>query len=55
MKEKNRNEDVLAAFTQYCQTHPNEGFWRCLRNWTSYPHIFGSMCKPEELDDWNDT
>ena len=54
MREKSRNEDVLAAFTQYCETHPDEGFWQCLRGWTSFTFIYGSMSKPAEMIDWDD-
>lgn len=30
---KTRNSEVLADFVAYCQAHPEERFWQCLRNW----------------------
>lgn len=30
----NKNEKMLASFTEYCNKYPEQRFWQALRNWT---------------------
>lgn len=31
---KNKNERMLASFTEYCKSYPEQRFFQALRNWT---------------------
>ena len=46
-----RNSEVLADFTQYCYTHPDERFWQALRNWAGVNFILISELPPYELSE----
>ena len=30
---KNKNEEMLASFSEYCKRYPEQRFWQALRNW----------------------
>lgn len=38
----NKNAKLLADFTRYCESHPDERFWQALRNWSGWGFIFVS-------------
>jgi hypothetical protein len=38
--KQTRNSEVLADFVKYCETHPEERFWQCLRNWSAIPFLY---------------
>jgi hypothetical protein len=35
----NKNEKLLAEFTEYCKEHPKERFFQALRNWAKFPYL----------------
>ena len=40
MRDKTRNEDVLADFVKYCEDNPTQRFWQALRNWSGHRFIW---------------
>ena len=45
-----RNSSVLADFTAYCTTHPDERFWQAPRNWANVNFIFVARQRPMDED-----
>ncbi len=37
---KTKNSKLLKEFYNYCQKHPKERFWQCLRNWSGFSFIY---------------
>lgn len=38
----NKNKDLLAGFTKYCEEHPEQRFWQALRNWAGVAFVLTS-------------
>ena len=50
MRDRTRNEDVLASFTAYCEMHPDQRFWQALRNWSGHSFIIARDYPPTPDD-----
>ena len=46
-----KSESLLQSFVVYCQEHPEERFWKALRNWSRWSFIGVS----NDLTGWTDT
>lgn len=39
---KNKNEEMLLSFTDYCMKHPEMRFWQAVRNWCGWHAVWVS-------------
>lgn len=46
-----RNSKVLASFTAYCKSHPDERFWQALRNWARVGNFIFASRNGVQMDD----
>jgi hypothetical protein len=37
-----KSAHLLAEFVAYCMTHPEDSFWKALRDWSGYKYILAS-------------
>lgn len=57
-KETNKNQKQLDDFIEYCNKHPQERFWQCLRNWSETPFILKGQSfniETRQYEDLKDT
>lgn len=51
-----RNSELLESFVKYCQEHPEQRFWQCLRNWCGWSFVLvSSESNHGDIDDIRDT
>lgn len=56
-KGATRNSELLESFVKYCQEHPEQRFWQCLRNWCGWSFVLVSTDSNHiaEIEDIRDT
>ena len=46
---KNKNQEKLNNFVEYCAAHPEMRFWQALRNWAEVPAVYVSSKSFEDF------